>query len=462
MWVWLRDEHFWPAEQDGPDLFHHAIPVTAGPSANFPGAWLVAAHYMDHFLLVLCRLGWSLQDIDVIVTDEGQVLRLLRLGPLGVKRVAHRATTRWADALALQNSFPPTSLLWHPVQKVTRSLTTWGRGCLAMHVAGGAWTQARLHEAGGSPTSSCQYCGAYGSLSHRVFHCPYWLARRQAYLAEHVGELRRLIRLSSEEQVARLLFPRSLLHLPRPPESEAQVVLTGQVQSAVWYTDASGIHPSIPHLRLVSWSVVQLSAQGTPSFAASSLLPSDWGPNTSVFEGELYAIIWALEHAVTQEVWVYVDNASVVVGAQRSSQQLMADRSPNRMLWRRLAVAKTRVNLQVIKIKAHRQRPSEPDELIPWLGNECADTTAKQVANWHPLYVSHFHACRTHEAICALVKFVAEMYETGCDDVAFPWDDWEPPGDRVLVSRASAWSPPDWFLDLHRLWGPLVPPPRWE
>eukprot|EP00971_Amphidinium_carterae_P168281 3334285-Amphidinium_carterae.1 len=42
MWVWLRDEHFWPAEQDGPDLFHHAMLVSAGASGTFPGVSFLA------------------------------------------------------------------------------------------------------------------------------------------------------------------------------------------------------------------------------------------------------------------------------------------------------------------------------------------------------------------------------------------------------------------------------------
>eukprot|EP00971_Amphidinium_carterae_P227261 4507683-Amphidinium_carterae.1 len=65
---------------------------------------------MDNFLLVLGRLGWSLDDVDTILTDEGRVLRLLELGPAGIKREVHSATARWADALALQGHFPPEAL----------------------------------------------------------------------------------------------------------------------------------------------------------------------------------------------------------------------------------------------------------------------------------------------------------------------------------------------------------------
>eukprot|EP00971_Amphidinium_carterae_P319045 6341797-Amphidinium_carterae.1 len=217
--------------------------------------WSVAAHFMDNVLLVLGRLGWSLDDVDTILTDEGRVLRLLELGPAGIKRQVQCATARWADALALRGHFPPVALLWHPVTTVAKRLSNWGKGCLALLVAGGAWTQARLHETGGSPSSACQY---------------YWHTRRQRCLAEHSGTLRRLIHSSSEEQVARLLFPRSFVHFRRPSESEDRIRIEGQIQSDTWYTDASGFHPSTPHLRMITWSAVQITELGTPTFKASS------------------------------------------------------------------------------------------------------------------------------------------------------------------------------------------------
>eukprot|EP00971_Amphidinium_carterae_P288971 5737970-Amphidinium_carterae.1 len=72
---------------------------------------------------------------------------------------------------------------------------------------------------------------------------------------------------------------------------------------------------------MITWSAVQITEIGTPTFKASSVLPSDWAPSTSVFEGELYALIWAAEHALHHCIYVYVDNAAVVKGAQRSPQQ---------------------------------------------------------------------------------------------------------------------------------------------
>eukprot|EP00971_Amphidinium_carterae_P220710 4381765-Amphidinium_carterae.2 len=42
----------------------------------------------------------------------------------------------------------------------------------------------------------------------------------------------------------------------------------------------------------------------------------------------------------------------------------------------------------------------------------------------------------------ALVKFVTEIYETGCEDVTFSWEDWEPKEDQASASRATSWRPP--------------------
>eukprot|EP00971_Amphidinium_carterae_P270868 5375226-Amphidinium_carterae.1 len=63
----------------------------------------------------------------------------------------------------------------------------------------------------------------------------------------------------------------------------------------------------------------------------------------------------------------------------------------------------------------------------------------------------------------ALVSFVAEIYEVGCEDVAFHEADWmgSGPHGREVLPRATRWIPPAWFLDLHRLWWPLVPHPKW-
>eukprot|EP00971_Amphidinium_carterae_P247447 4913580-Amphidinium_carterae.1 len=44
--------------------------------------------------------------------------------------------------------------------------------------------------------------------------------------------------------------------------AEGMVRMAGEILHDTWYTDASGINPALPPLRVVSWSAVQLSAQG--------------------------------------------------------------------------------------------------------------------------------------------------------------------------------------------------------
>eukprot|EP00971_Amphidinium_carterae_P079697 1577170-Amphidinium_carterae.1 len=67
LWVWLRQEHFWPAETNGPNLFHHALKVTAGPSPTFPGVSFVGggsrtpssgSRVLSRLLAALCW-GWT-------------------------------------------------------------------------------------------------------------------------------------------------------------------------------------------------------------------------------------------------------------------------------------------------------------------------------------------------------------------------------------------------------------------
>eukprot|EP00971_Amphidinium_carterae_P273370 5425467-Amphidinium_carterae.1 len=56
-------------------------------------------------------------------------------------------------------------------------------------------------------------------------------------LAQHIQAI-------SEEQIARLLFPQSLVKLHWPSEAEALVRTSGHILRDTWYTDASGLNPT--------------------------------------------------------------------------------------------------------------------------------------------------------------------------------------------------------------------------
>eukprot|EP00971_Amphidinium_carterae_P094515 1870817-Amphidinium_carterae.1 len=88
--------------------------------------------------------------------------------------------------------------------------------------------------------------------------------------------------------------------------------------------------------------------------------------DSSVFEGELFAVIRAAERPTPEVVRVHVDNAALVVGAQRGRDAMLLDTSPHRSPWRRLAVACLHKSLYVLKIKEHMARPDEVERGWRW------------------------------------------------------------------------------------------------
>eukprot|EP00971_Amphidinium_carterae_P028182 555020-Amphidinium_carterae.2 len=79
------------------------------------------------------------------------------------------------------------------------------------------------------------------------------------------------------------------------------------------------------------------------------------------------------------------------------------------------------------------------------MGNECADVIARSraVSKWHPSFL-HLPRLKGHRTLC------------------WPWGSscWK---SMRLVARMSLslWMTA-WFLDVHRMWWPLVPTPNWE
>eukprot|EP00971_Amphidinium_carterae_P094516 1870817-Amphidinium_carterae.2 len=54
----------------------------------------------------------------------------------------------------------------------------------------------------------------------------------------------------------------ALLRPVRLVESEVTEWATGIVGPGDWFTDACALHSGIPHLRVVGWSALQLTAEG--------------------------------------------------------------------------------------------------------------------------------------------------------------------------------------------------------
>eukprot|EP00971_Amphidinium_carterae_P324518 6449514-Amphidinium_carterae.1 len=158
-----------------------------------------------------------------------------------------------------------------------------------------------------------------------------------------------------------------------PPESECCLSGSHYAFQGELCTDGAAQHPQNRWLRRCSWAVVQLSSKG---FACGILPARVLGTNT-VYEAELYALVYAAEHAMPGPpgILVHIDNAEVVRGAQLSDASMEQHRHGD--LWRRLAVVRKHTPVLVRKIKAHSACPLQVDAAWRWRGNDRADRLAK-------------------------------------------------------------------------------------
>eukprot|EP00971_Amphidinium_carterae_P272054 5399376-Amphidinium_carterae.1 len=201
--------------------------------------------------------------------------------------------------------------------------------------------------------------------------------------------LANLLQVVGREQLAALRVPRNLVSCPTPVESLLQPLRLGAPAKGFFFTDGSATDPSKKELRAVSWAVVQISAEGLPTFVLSGLVPSDGGYDGTAFEGELFAVIMAAA-ASTGFFRLYTENQAVWTGCQREHLLLAADTSRHQHLWKRLADALSDRPWQVLKTKAHRAEPGPNDPARwEWQGNDRADHYAGLSLRTHtssPLY----------------------------------------------------------------------------
>ena len=103
------------------------------------------------------------------------------------------------------------------------------------------------------------------------------------------------------------------------------------------FADGSGLAGSISELRRCGWAIVQLSQQGLPIRAAFGALP---GPLQTVCRAEVYAVLFALQHAdlAGQGVLLLVHNEAIVGGLRRLRSAAAASEPGEASdLWRQIA-----------------------------------------------------------------------------------------------------------------------------
>ncbi len=165
--------------------------------AKAKSPWMRVAGPSAAMLATTARLGWSVKDVDTIITDDGRILDLKIDPPIVIKDEVIRAVRRWRWKRIVQ--YAPQlgcggdpdadgELVLAPVRKVLQtsarssSWTSAQQAALRSVAVGAQWTQSRLCRAGMVDSDACQFCAAFGchpgvlppagTLRHRSVECP--------------------------------------------------------------------------------------------------------------------------------------------------------------------------------------------------------------------------------------------------------------------------------------------------
>eukprot|EP00959_Pyramimonas_sp_CCMP1952_P082431 1722580-Pyramimonas_sp.AAC.1 len=127
--------------------------------------WTGAATPADVFYLTLQGIGWEPTSSQVIRTDQGQELNLVRLAPALLKRLVETGVSGASDRRALEAHSSPWKLpiFWacssQLFSKKTSIWTVRHHRALRAVFSGVWWSQARLHKRGLAASGACALCG---------------------------------------------------------------------------------------------------------------------------------------------------------------------------------------------------------------------------------------------------------------------------------------------------------------
>eukprot|EP00971_Amphidinium_carterae_P070747 1399124-Amphidinium_carterae.1 len=181
-----------PAER-----MHEALAHACAKLVRSCQTWAKVSSPAATLVMTEARIGWSIQDVATLSTDEGIRLDLRSISRRYIGELAVSASGRWNERFALWqrgwheevHSVPP---LWlRPIHEVLEQLKgdRLQQKCLQCVMAGGRWTQERLFRHGMSRSDQCMACqSALGTAEHRVLRCPEWEELRQAYLSPQTRE----------------------------------------------------------------------------------------------------------------------------------------------------------------------------------------------------------------------------------------------------------------------------------
>ena len=193
---------------------------------------------------------------------------------------------------------------------------------LRVALTGRFFTEKELHHIGQAETPTCPFCGADDSVAHRVEQCPEFRQERDLHLASLQCELATL--QPAQREHAWAVCPvgldelrDSLNAIPGGNEGGVRPIPgTGQRQHL--FIDGSCLTPTIPQLRIASWSVVL--ACSTTLFA-SEILAAGQLPTIlqTSYRAEIYAALVALQFVDSSDgpFCIWSDCAGVVARLQQ-------------------------------------------------------------------------------------------------------------------------------------------------
>ncbi|CAE7393753.1 Pol [Symbiodinium sp. CCMP2592] len=253
--------------------------------------------------------------------------------------------------------------------------------------AGAFFTQDALHHFSQDPADSlhCRFCRQPDSVQHRLWYCSAFEDCRAQCSAFELPDpatdlpvqflrgwaLRPAKQLELWQALAAIDDRSGQFDLPASLPARLDV-----------FTDGSCLLPTVPQLRLASWSVV-LAADSTvrPWVLAAGALP---GIVQTAFRAEIFAVLSALKLALQtgRAVRIWSDCAGVVRKLTRMGSGLISLRPSmlNFDLWQQVAdvLARLTVPWTVHKVAAHVDADASLSAVDDWLihNNAAADAAA--------------------------------------------------------------------------------------
>ncbi|CAK0854014.1 unnamed protein product [Prorocentrum cordatum] len=366
------------------DLIHRAGPTASmargravtGIADGELRSWRLAARRsaalcppIDAVALTLARIGWHFQPERCLVTDLGDELDLMLLGPrelgleagLGARRASDRREMRQLSHDPLMQR----PLYWDAIGRLLgpdSELSARDQSALGAYISNAHWTQAMLLDAGERGHARCNCCGAErGTLWHRLFECPVLEPQRRD------GVSARLKRCAERARAAYL----------RPADEK----LNGKL-----YLDGSALEPQFGALRRAGWAIAQCDDDGNLVAGVHGTVRRDLCPQQTAKDGEDFAV-WMLANFAGPAVEeVNIDGSATVTCLRRGRAYSTAPSRANAHLRSRVLAAFEPGTFEVKKVPAHCSRQAVLDGLLTEAqrrGDEHADRLAKMGAQMH-------------------------------------------------------------------------------